>query len=527
MVAPVSSVSLVPHEGASLADIDLLLTDGLGCVRIAAGRLSRVFYDTFDHRLHRAGLVLEHEWLDGRRWLRLRRIGEAVALVQAAADTAPARAEELTDRRLRAALVPRCGGRTLLPVVAADGEQYRYARIDDRDKTIVRVSVVTAVAAAAAAFTDGPPADPGTARHVLDPVVTLVAVRGHDAAFAELCDAVYARIGRRSAIDPLRRAAAAADIPLGIDPSDRAVPLRADQPAAAAAADLLARAADVLAANTAGIEADGDDEFLHQFRVTLRATRALVRVAGGVVAPEDRDALLKQLRSLMELTSPVRDLDVLRERWRHDEVLAPVLGVLAAERAASRAALLEALRNGSFEGLLHRLRAVRPAPGGSARTVADWAAAVLPGEQRRLCRRAGRALERTAAMPTAAVVLDADVSAQLHRARKQAKRLRYLLDAFGPLYGARLRPFRKGLKALQRELGRFQDDCVALDALGRATAGLAGAPPATLIELGRRSEQLRRDQTAAAAAFADAFAPVRRHRRRDAARLARPEGATP
>ncbi|MGE0731518.1 MAG: CHAD domain-containing protein [Acidimicrobiia bacterium] len=527
MAAAASSLSLVPTEGASLADIDTLLTEQLGCGRVAAGRLARAFYDTFDHRLHRAGLVLEHEWLDGRRWLRLRRADQSTAVVQAACDRVPHRVSELADRRLRDELDGPCGERALLPVVVTDGEQYRYARTDELDKTIVRISVVTSVAVAVDRFAPPPdpggtPADVGRARHVLDPVITLVAVRGHQRDFDALCAAVAARLGERVALDPLHRAAGAAGIALGEDPSDRAVAVRGDEPAAELAGALLRRAAEVLAANVAGIEGAVDDEFLHEFRVTLRATRALVRAGEGVLHPEDRAELLARLRALMDRTSPLRDLDVLRARWPREPegpALIVALEALAPAYDADRAALLEVLRSPDFDELLRRLGEARPAPaapGTAPLCSADWAAAVLPAELRRLRRRARRA----GAAGTDAVA--ADTAELLHRARKQAKRLRYLLDVFGPLYGARAKRFRRALKDVQQQLGHFQDDCVALDALERAATGLDGADTAVLLALGRRSEQLRTARAAAVAEAVAMFAPLEAHHRRFARLLAMP-----
>ncbi|MEZ5260615.1 MAG: CHAD domain-containing protein [Acidimicrobiales bacterium] len=115
----------------------------------------------------------------------------------------------------------------------------------------------------------------------------------------------------------------------------------------------------------------------------------------------------------------------------------------------------------------------------------------------------------------------ADTAELLHRARKQAKRLRYLLDVFGPLYGAAKR-FRRALKDVQQQLGHFQDDCVALDALERAATGLDGADTAVLLALGRRSEQLRTARATAVAEAVAMFAPLEAHHRRFARLLAMP-----
>jgi CHAD domain-containing protein len=56
-------------------------------------------------------------------------------------------------------------------------------------------------------------------------------------------------------------------------------------------------------------------------------------------------------------------------------------------------------------------------------------------------------------------LIDADTPAeQIHALRKKAKKLRYLLESFGSLVPARDRkPYVKRLKALQDNLGEYQD----------------------------------------------------------------------
>ena len=280
----VDPLALVPSEGIGLADVDRVLTTTLGLTRQGSGHLSRTFYDTFDGRLAQAGLVAEHEHLDDRRWLRVRRIGATAALAQAVCDRVEGAVGTLADRRVRDALAGPAGDRALLAIVRNDGEVHRFGLLDELDKTIVRISVVASSARAA----PGPGVPrragaPAAATQVLDPVITISPVRGHERAFAAVADGVALHLGERPAADPLRRAAAAAQVSLGTDPSDRGVPLDAGEPAAVACARVLQHAADVLEANVEGVVARADTEFLHDLRVTLRATRAVVRAARGVL----------------------------------------------------------------------------------------------------------------------------------------------------------------------------------------------------------------------------------------------------
>ena len=507
----VQAVALVPSEGVSLADIDALLTGPLGCRRLAAGRIVRTFYDTFDGRFYRAGLVVEHELLDGRAWLRVRRLGETVALVQAALEKVAGPVSGLADTRVRQILAPPAAGRALIALARTEGEQLRYSRVDRLEKATVRVSVM----AVEAQLIPGA----GHPRHLLEPVVTLSPVRGHDGSFAVLVQAVELRLGPRPAVDPLRRAAGAVGLALGVDPSDRQVDLAPETSAFSACAGLLARAAEVLEANTSGLVNQLDEEFLHDIRVTLRATRAVVRAARGVLDPSCGEQLAQELTALMDLTSPVRDLDVLRAAWAGDPALAPLLQVLAQDHEECLRALLDAVRGVAWVELLAHLRAPRPAPSGQELTASGWAATVLPVELRRLHRAARRA---DRAQEPAASAAEED---PLHRTRKQAKRLRYLLDAFDSLYpGQQLDGLRRALKTVQTVLGDYQDATVAADAIAQAGGRLWGAEPAVLIELGRRSEAARADAALAATRFGPAYEAIAARRHRFAKRLAQPRG---
>lgn len=507
----VEAVALVPSEGVSLADIDEILTTRLGLRRQGSGRIGRTFFDTFDGRLARAGLVAEHEWLEGLHWLRVRRIGGTTALAQAVCERVTGPVTALADRRLRAVLEGPCGGRALIATIHNDGELLRYAELDELDKTTVRVTVVASEATA------GATASSSSMRHVLDPVVTVAPVRGHERRFAAACEAVALHIGQREAVDPLRRAAAACGVVLGADPSDRAVVLEASEPAVDAVRRVLQRAADVVAANVGGVIARTDAEFLHDLRVTLRATRAVVGATHGVLDERTRDELAGRLRDLMALTSPVRDLDVLRAAWVDDEVLARLDPVLAADHAGAHAALVAALRHPTFDELLAALRDAPAATGASSATTAAWAAASLSKELRRLHRLARRS---EAELVAAGGYVTEDEDSPLHRTRKQAKRVRYLLETFDPLDAdGRLARLRKALKGVQEELGAYQDGRAATATLVRAATRLEPVDRSLLIELGRRSAALQADGRAAAARFPAAYAPVAKQRHRAVERL--------
>ena len=59
-----------------------------------------------------------------------------------------------------------------------------------------------------------------------------------------------------------------------------------------------------------GVIADIDTEFLHDFRVAVRRTRATLKLTGDVLPDAMADRFAPDFKWLGDLTTPTRDLDV-------------------------------------------------------------------------------------------------------------------------------------------------------------------------------------------------------------------------
>jgi len=98
---------------------------------------------------------------------------------------------------------------------------------------------------------------------------------------------------------------------------------------------------------------------------------------------------------------------------------------------------------------------------------------------------------------------------ELHELRKDAKRLRYLLECFGSLYPSDLvTPVVRELKGLQEVLGDFQDSQVQADAIerfGQQMIERNGASAATLLAMGSIVEHLDTQGLAAQESFRHRF----------------------
>lgn len=258
--------------------------------------------------------------------------------------------------------------------------------------------------------------------------------------------------------------------------------LRPDLPAIEGFRSVLADLADVIARNRQGTIERLDPEFLHDLRVAARRSRAVL-AAGGRVIPDDvrREARLG-FALLSDLTGPPRDLDVYLLGWAayteplgpHAAVdLEPVRAHLIRAQDEAYATLTTWLQS---EEALERLASWRRwLTGPLPEVLPDRALDPLGPYVAKRIRRAQATL-----LDEGRAITPESPDERLHDLRKDAKKLRYLLECFGALLdpGPRARLVKR-LKALQENLGEHQDAAVHAAELRTVAHHLAAAWPAT------------------------------------------------
>ena len=228
-----------------------------------------------------------------------------------------------------------------------------------------------------------------------------------------------------------------------------------------------------------------DPESLHDMRVAVRRSRALLR-AGGALVATDTDALNAELQWLGAVLGAVRDLDVLLARLRAEasdlggvdaKAAVRLLRNMSRERTRVRSALLKALDSDRYLALLDQFDATlnELAPT-NAEISLD---APARGELKRV-RKAVKALPENS------------TDDELHAVRKLVKRARYAAEL------ARNRDVVESSKRLQDVLGEHQDSTVAETRL-RALAAVA--PPDEALAAGRLIEREHARQVEARAAW--------------------------
>jgi len=467
-----------------------------------AGESDCTYYDTFDGLLHAAGLAAVHE--RGRMALVDRDTGAEVAAMAMPLVTQPLLAFELSGGSLRDALLPLVDVRALLPLVHIHSRERALDVLDSERKTVVRMALQ-----APALISTGSRETP------LRPRLRLAVVRGYDEELDYVRDKLVHELrfipADQLVVDEAVRAAGG--IPGGT-PSKIHVAMSREQRSDAAVCAVLRRLLDVIEANLEGTIADIDAEFLHDFRVSVRRSRAVQRELRGVFAPHELGAFRTEFRWLQQVTGDSRDLDVyvlefdalraiLPERMRPD--LDPLLAVLRGRRLTARREMVRELRSDRtarllkewavlLEELVQRPTEDRP---DAARPIGEVAGA-------RILKVYNRMVKMGSAIGSSSPPED------YHELRKVGKELRYLLELFGaPLFPeAVVKPMVRTLKSLQDVLGRHQDREVQVAALSSLRDEVSALPggPAALMAMGVLVMRLGEDEQAARDEFADVFA---------------------
>ena len=439
--------------------------------------------DTFDRRLHAAGFTLEHQIVaPGERLVLGRLDGSSTVAVPVQNLRWPALADALPSGSVGDAVAPVVGIRALLVASDERRRMWQLELCNGDGKTVARVELdepasVSSVAASPAQLT----------------VRTL---RGYDEQARRACSLLVG-LGLRAA----ERESSSASKSSG---TDRAVPARVL---------LTSGLRDSLAAmreNLPGLLDDVDTEFLHDFRVAVRRTRATLKLGRPALPDAMRSRWEPAFKRLGDLTTPVRDLDVYvldlptMSHWLVTADLRdldPLAAHLRALRAAARRPLVASLRSARLRQLvadwdqeLDRLAGLPQ--DGEHLSAGEWADASILRAYRRVVRGG------------AAIRADSP-AVDLHELRKRCKELRYALEVCSPVVarGPRKRAIAD-LKELQDVLGRFQDCDVQRHALrGFAEEMMTeGTSAAAVLAMGELIGHLDVDQVRARREFDGAFA---------------------
>jgi CHAD domain-containing protein len=491
--APVSTSFILTEAGAD--EIRAVL--GATGIDLATRRDDRrVVLDTFDGRLHGSGLRLE-----------LREGHRRELVVVTTSDSPPASVSwdgpppvlstDLPTGPFGARIAAAIGERALLPVLEIHATRRDAVRNDRRGRPVVRVALHDNVRVVAPAGHD-----------VASTVVEVATSAGHDASDDRVIRALR-DLGSLREGDLVDAVLSATGHSLGGHTSSPSVPMQPSDDALAAFSGVLRNLLSTIDDNVPGTLAELDTEFLHDLRVAIRRTRSVLTEAKGVLPDKLRAQYRQGFRELAAATGRARDLDVYVLGWNDavgqvglddPDALAPILEQLEADRRVAHRDVAEALQGDTTRELLDSWRewldgdAVEPSDAGS---IGPYIAERIRKAQSGLLRD-GRSI--TPESP----------AERLHDLRKDAKKLRYLLECFeGVLPTKSRKRFVGQLKALQDNLGQHQDAQVQVEEL-RSIAHVLNDGDSigtdTLLAMGRLIDHLERVRERERDAFAQRFA---------------------
>ena len=492
----VSVVTLLVGGSESTAVIGALTA--LGFAVGSPTLVTTTALDTFDGRLHRAGLRLE---LRETSSLELVLSGEGTVPAHLTVSAAPRMPDDLPPGPFRSRIAALADLRALVPQLRVSVKRTSAVWRDATGKIVATAELNEGIRVVDHPGIDSPAS-----------TIEIHEIAGYPKQARRAVSALEG-IGLASCeTDTLSLCAAAAGVDFAGVTTTATVPLDPQMPAVDGYRAVLANLARTIRANWQGTIDQTDTEFLHDLRIAVRRTRTVLGEAKGVLPDDVRDDARSGFGWLAGLTGPARDLDAFLLEWnRYTD--APGAGLAPA--LAPVRELLERRRATAHVELERGLRSPR-----AAQLMSDWATWLerpLDDEQRtdRAARPLGRLVRKRIARAHGVLIengrlIGPDTPAeQVHDLRKDAKKLRYLLECFGSLLPDKPRTqFVKRLKALQDNLGEHQDAEVHV-AMMRGIADelhAADASPATIVAIGQLTERLDHQRIAARAEFAERFA---------------------
>jgi len=403
-------------------------------------------YDTFDWRLFNKSLVL---YSSGDK-LHLRKLSEREILYSVTIPSVPVFIWEFPPGKLKEQLAAVIDVRALLKLAEIHSLSRPYRLLDQEGKTVVRL-VYEEIRSSRDRKA------PALAAHLwLEPV------RGYSKHFQRIArrfeqagltvsteDEIYFKGLKASDKTP---GSYSSKLAFQLDPA-----VRADE----AAKVILRFLLRVLQVNAVHIEKDIDTEFIHDFRVAVRRTRAALGQIRSVFPAETTERFKKDFAFVGQLTNELRDLDVcLLKETAYKAKVAPILR----KDIEPLFDYLRKKRSEAFQKVIRGLKSKRVAT-----VLKDWevfldtssqdspAAANAGVPAITLARK--RILKKyQSAVKAGNKISESTDDRTLHVLRIHCKKLRYLMEFFASLFHPEtMTTLIEQLKRLQDNLGDFND----------------------------------------------------------------------
>ena len=399
--------------------------------------------------------------------------------------------------------MPVSGIRRLLPRAHLRWEARAAAILNEDQKTVARLRVRTGDASAPSSSKLQP----------VPPTLELLPLKGYQ----KEAQAVRSFLWRSFGLRPSRKGGMALALAVlgqdpGHDPSAPEILLQPELEGGVAARLIHEALLSSILENQGGLIQDLDSEYLHDFRVGIRRTRAALGQIRGVFPLKKVAHFSQEFRWLGGRTGPTRDMDVYLLKIPGYQAslpggvkdqLEPLVRFLEHKKRVEHRRLVRTLGTKRYRDLLKDWEAFLNEADPGEEQLPDAHGPIIQIASERIWRIYQRVLKGGMAAG-----VDAPAEA-LHRLRIEGKRLRYVLAFFQSLFPPnQLRPLLRELKRLQDTLGDFNDLHVQQLALRRFADEMLktrAGPPETLMAMGRLMGQLEAQQEVERGSFHERF----------------------
>lgn len=465
----------------------------------------KTYYDSFDWRLYSSDITCEFNQTSSASSLTLKSIKSGL-VVGSELNKVPLFSKEFESGLIRDTLAPLLEMRALLPICTLDCYIY-HLNVTNKDEKIILRLVIEEY-------------------NQFNNRVLLQPVKGYDKAAKHIVKIFTATLGLTATDNPILLTALQSQ---GRKPKDYSsklnINLDPDMRADIAGKYIYSHLLKAIKANQQGTIANTDSEFLHDFRVAVRRTRAGLSQIKGIL-PADISAYYVDFFSwLGQITGPTRDLDVYLlnfERYKDSlpasirEDINPLYDFLLAKQQKARKELAKKLQSPKYLSTLAEWEQYLKEPSYSKPLEQNARLTIKELADRRIWKVFTRVVEEGDA------ITDLSPSEALHDLRKTCKKLRYLMEFFQSLYPEQqIKGLIKSLKGLQEVLGDFQDYAVQEQSLKLFSEEMMALNTSanTFLAMGVLVQELDAHKCRARKDFASCFENFKQEQNRSAFKL--------
>ena len=410
---------------------------------------SMAIYDTFDWRLFNKSFVL----YTSENKLFLRKLFKNAIIHSAAITSPPGFLWDFPDSDLKEGLSPVLKMRALLKLIELHSRLTAHRILNQDEKTVARL-----------VYEEIRPVR-GQSAPVLATYLWLQPVKGYTkdcknitkhlekAGFTALKkEDIYFKAMEAAGKSP---GSYSSKLKIQLDPA-----MRSDE----ATKIILRYLLQIMKINEANLEKDLDTEFLHDFRVAIRRTRATLDQIKSVFPKNIAVRFRKEFAFVGKLSNPLRDLDVyllkedafkaiLPPALRGD--IAPLFDYLRENRSKALQKVIRGLKSKKYAQIVQNWESFLDEPFQDPPVASNADLPIITLARKRIYKQYRRIVK------DGSRILENTEDEKLHALRIECKKLRYLMEFFSSLFPRKkINMLIAQFKTLQDNLGDFNDLCV-------------------------------------------------------------------